>query len=189
MSRIIRLVSLLVVVGGLATALVAYATASGPPNHANRFEATFTETVKVVTNHVADYGIVQVILTGSGTLQGFGAATEVGGVTADRSYQPCGIPSESAAVTRRIITADGTLAIRESNETCVTPAGRIATGRFEVDGLFSTGVFAGATGSGTVLNRVYLIGSGTPSLTLSGKLKLAHDGEHDSGTSGSSDGG
>jgi len=169
MSRIIRLAAVLVVVGGVATGLVAYATA-GPPNHANRLEATFTETVQVVTNHAADYGIVQVILTGSGTLEGFGAATEVGGVTTDRSFQPCGVNSESAAVTRRIITADGTLAIRESNETCATPAGRVATGAFEVDGMFSTGVFAGATGSGTVLNVL------TPhTLTLSGKLKLAND--------------
>ncbi len=90
MSRIIRLLALLVVVGGLATALVAYATASGPPNHANRFEATFSETVKVGTNNRAAYGIGQVILTGSGTLEGFGAATEVGGVTADNTIQPCG---------------------------------------------------------------------------------------------------
>src|SRR5712691_3124633 len=169
MSRIIRLAASLAIVGAFATALVAYATA-GPPNHANRFEASFHETVQVVTNHVADYGIVQVILTGSGTLEGFGAATEVGGVTTDNSFQPCGVGSESAAVTRRIITAEGTLAIRESNETCVTAAGRVATGAFEVDGLFSTGVFTGATGSGTVLNVL------TPhTLTLSGKLNLAND--------------
>jgi len=169
MSRIIRLGVLLVAAGALATALVAYATA-GPPNHANRLEATFHETVKVVTNHVADYGIVQVILTGRGTVEGFGDATEVGGVTADRSFQPCGTACVSAAVTRRINTAEGTLAIRESNETCVTPAGRVATGTYEVDGLFSTGVFAGATGSGTVLNVL------TPhTLTLSGKLNLAND--------------
>jgi hypothetical protein len=49
---------------------VAYASA-GPPSHANRLEATFTETVAVATNHAADYGIVQVILTGTGTLDGF----------------------------------------------------------------------------------------------------------------------
>jgi hypothetical protein len=170
MSRLTRLAALLVIVGGLASGLVAYASA-GPPNHANRLEATFTETVAVVTNHAADYGIVQVILTGTGTLDGFGAATEVGGVTADRSFQPCGVNSESAAVTRRIVTAAGTLAIRESNETCATPTGRVATGTFEVDGLFSTGVFAGATGSGEVLNLL------TPhTLTLSGKLNLANDG-------------
>jgi hypothetical protein len=169
MSRIIRLAALLVVLGGLATALVAYATA-GPPNHANKLEATFTETVQVVTNHLADYGILQVILTGSGTLEGLGAATEVGGVTADRAVQPCGTPSEDAANTRRIVTAEGILAIRESAETCQTPAGRVATGTFEVDGLFSTGVFAGATGSGTVVNVL------TPhTLTLSGKLNLAND--------------
>jgi hypothetical protein len=169
MSRIIRLVVLLVAVGALATALVAYATA-GPPNHANRLEATFHETVKVVTNNRAAYGIGQVILTGSGTVEGFGDATEVGGVTADNSIQPCGAGSESAAVTRRIITAEGTLSIRESNETCITSAGRVASGTYEVDGLFSTGVFAGATGSGTVLNVL------TPhTLTLSGKLNLAND--------------
>jgi hypothetical protein len=160
---------LLILIGALATGLVAYATA-GPPNHANRLEATFHETVQVVSNHVADYGIVQVILTGSGTLEGFGAVTEVGGVTADRTVQPCGTPSEHAANIRRIVTAEGILAIRESAETCQTPEGRVATGTFEVDGLFSTGVFAGATGSGTVLNLL------TPhTLTLSGKLKLAND--------------
>jgi hypothetical protein len=86
------------------------------------------------------------------------------------------VNSESAAVTRRIITADGVLAIRESNETCVTPEGRVATGAFVVDGLFSTGVFAGATGDGSVTNRLYLIGTSRISLTLSGKLQLANDG-------------
>jgi hypothetical protein len=169
MKRFIRLAALLCVLGGVATAVVAYA-AAGPPNHANRFEATFHETVQVSINNRAAYGIGQVILTGSGTLEGFGAATEVGAVSADNTVQPCGVGSESAAVTRRIITAEGLLAIRESNETCVTSEGRVATGAFEVDGLFSTGIFAGATGSGTVLNVL------TPhTLILSGKLKLAND--------------
>ena len=169
MSRSIRLAAVLVVVGGLATGLVAYA-AAGPPNHANRLEATFTETVKVVVaDNIPSYGIGLAILTGSGTLEGFGGVTETGGVVFDRTVQPCGIPSESAAVVRRIVTADGILAIRESNHTCLTPE-RIATGTFEVDGLFSTGVFAGATGSGTVENLL-----GPHILTLSGKLKLAND--------------
>jgi len=169
MKRFIRLGALLCVAAGVAIAVVAYATA-GPPNHANRFEATFHETVQIVTDHQADYGILQVILTGTGTLEGFGAATEVGGVTADRSFHACGEPSEHAANTRRIITADGRLAIRESVQTCITAAGRIATGTFEVDGLFSTGVFAGATGSGTVTNLL-----GPHTLILSGKLNLAND--------------
>ena len=90
-------------------------------------------------NYLADYGIAQVILTGTGTLDGFGPATEVGGVTADRSFQPCGVNSETAALARCIVTADGTIAIRESNETCATPTGRVATGTFEMDGLSSTG--------------------------------------------------
>jgi hypothetical protein len=171
MSRIIRLVVLLVAVGALATALVAYATA-GPPNHANRLEATFHETVKVVTNHVADYGIIQVILTGSGTVEGFGTATEVVGVTADVSVTPCGPRSGSAAATRRIVTAEGTLTLRSSEETCQDSAGlRIDTGTYEVDGAFSTGVFAGATGSGTMTN---LLDQGHV-VTLSGKLNLAND--------------
>ena len=174
MSRIIRLAALLVVLGGLATALVAYATAGrtneAPPNHANRLEATFAETVQVVTNHIADYRIFQVILTGSGTVEGFGAATEVVGVTADVSVLPCGARSASAAATRRIVTAGGTLALRTSEETCVTPVGlRVDTGTYEVDGLFSTGVFAGATGSGTLTN---LLDQGHV-VTLSGKLNLA----------------
>src|SRR5215210_3021529 len=112
MKRFIRLGALLCVVVGIASAVVAYATA-GPPNHANRLEATFHETVQVSTNNRAAYGIGQVILTGTGTLEGFGAATEVGGVTADNTIQPCGVGSETAAVTRRIITAEGTLSIRE----------------------------------------------------------------------------
>jgi len=172
MSRIIRLAAGLVVVGGLATGLVAYATA-GPPNHANRLEATFTETVQVVINNRAAYGIFQVILTGSGTLDGFGAATEVVGVTADASVTPCGARSSSDASTRRIVTAGGTLTLRQSDETCETPAGRIATGTYEVDGQFSTGVFAGATGSGT-WTSLLVIGGPHPT-TLSGKLNLAND--------------
>jgi hypothetical protein len=49
------------------------------------------------------------------------------------------VNSETAALTRRIVTAARTLAIRESNETYATPTGRIATGTFEMDGLFSAG--------------------------------------------------
>jgi hypothetical protein len=169
MSPIVRLALSLLVLAGLAVGVVAYATA-GPPNHANRLEATFTETVKVVvSDNLPTYGIGLAILTGSGTLDGFGTATETGGVVFDRTVQPCGIPSESAAIVRRIVTADGILAIRESNHTCLTPA-RIATGTFDVDGLFSTGVFAGATGSGSVVNLL-----GPHTLTLSGKLNLANE--------------
>ena len=183
MSRIMRLAASLVVVGGLATALVAYATASGPKDDENRFHATFIETVKAVTNHLADYGILQVILTGTGTVEGYGVATEVAGVTADGSVVPCGARSASAAATRRIVTVDGTLALRSSEQTCQNPAGlRVDSGTYEVDGAFSTGVFAGATGRGTMTN---LLDQGHV-VTLSGKLKLAHDNQNDDGSAGSS---
>ena len=87
-----------------------------------------------------------------------------------RFLQALDLPSLREPVAS-LITAEGTLAIRESNETCVTPAGRVATGTYEVDGLFSTGVFAGATGSGTLTN---LLDQGHV-VTLSGKLNLAND--------------
>jgi len=175
MGRIIRLAALLVVVGGLATALVAYATAGraneAPPNHANRLEATFTETTKVFDNQIAGYGILQAITIGSGTVEGFGVATDVRGGSGDFSVHPCGAGSGSAAGTQRIVTAGDTLALRWSEEVCRTPAGLVGTGTYEVDGLFSTGVFAGATGSGTFTFHL-----GPPlTVTLSGKLNLAND--------------
>jgi serine/threonine protein kinase len=49
--------------------------AAGPPNHANRLEATFAETNISATNRTADLGIFQLINTGTGTVDGFGDAT------------------------------------------------------------------------------------------------------------------
>jgi hypothetical protein len=171
MNRFIRLALALVVVVGLATGIAAYATAGSPPNHANRLELRFTDQVVVLANHNADYGVLQIILTGNGTLDGFGAVTVVSGVTADSSTAPCGVGSSSNASTRRITTAEGTLILNSSSITCATPEGRVSTGTFQVDGSSSTGVFAGATGSGsaTTLNGPHLN-------TLSGKLNLANDG-------------
>jgi hypothetical protein len=167
----VRIAGLLVVVGAIAAALVAYATA-GPPNQANRLELTFTDQVVVLTNHRADYGVLQIILTGSGTLEGFGDVTVVSGVTADLTSTPCGPGSSSNAATRRIVTTEGTLVVRGTSATCDTAEGRVSTGTYEVDGMFSTGVFAGATGSGTstTLNVSHLN-------TMSGKLNLANDSD------------
>ena len=50
---------------------------------------------------------------------------------------------------------------------CQTAAGPVGTGGWEVDGAASTGVFAGARGSG---DAAIVVASGTS--TLSGKLKL-----------------
>src|SRR4029453_11425386 len=62
----------------LAAALVTLASAlalqaaAGPPNHANRLEATFNETTVSVTNRIADLGVFQLINTGTGTVEGLG---------------------------------------------------------------------------------------------------------------------
>ena len=63
MTRIYRLPALAAVLVVLASARALQATAS-PPNHANRFEATFDETTASVTNRIADLGVFQLINTG-----------------------------------------------------------------------------------------------------------------------------
>jgi hypothetical protein len=158
----------------LAAALVTLASAlalqaaAGPPNHANRLEATFAETNASVTNRIADLGVFQLINTGTGTVEGFGAATMVVAVTQDRSVQPCGPGSWTNAGTRRIVVASGVLILRGLAYVCQTAAGPMVTETWTVDGPSSTGVFAGARGSGEGTVDV-----STGNSTLSGSLKLA----------------
>jgi hypothetical protein len=142
--------------------------AAAPPSHANRLEASFTESNASITNRIADLGTFQLINTGSGTVEGFGAATIVVGITQDRSVTPCGPGSWTNAATRRIVLQDGVLVLRELAIRCPTDSGPDIIGTYEVDGLSSTGIFAGARGSGEdTVNTV------THTSTLSGKLKLA----------------
>ena len=68
----------------LANVFALHAAAS-PPNHANRLEATFTETNASITNRIADLGVFQLINTGTGMVEGFGDATVMVSVTQDRS--------------------------------------------------------------------------------------------------------
>jgi hypothetical protein len=151
----------------LASGLTLHAAAA-PPNHANRLEASFTESAASITNRIADLGTFQLINTGSGTVEGFGAATVVVGITQDRSVTPCGPGSWTNAATRRIVLQEGVLVLRELAIRCPTDSGPDVTGTYEVDGLSSTGIFAGARGSGEdTVNTV------THTSTLSGKLKLA----------------
>jgi len=157
--------ALVIVVAGVA----ALQAAAGPSGHANRFEATFTETNASVTNRIADLGVFQLINTGTGSVEGFGAATMVLGVTQDRSVHPCGPGSWTNAGIRRILVAEGVLVVRELAYVCPTPSGPVATSKWYVDGASSTGMFAGARGSG---EATVTIASGTAS--LSGKLKLDH---------------
>jgi hypothetical protein len=89
---------------------------------------TFTETPASITNRVADLGVFQLILTANGTLDGFGAVSEVVGVTQDRAVHPCGDGSDSESDTRRIVASEGTLALRETGIKCPTPSGLVFTG-------------------------------------------------------------
>jgi hypothetical protein len=170
MKKMIRLA----LVAGAAAALasvLAIAVRAELTNHANRLDVTFTETAASITNRVADLGVFQLILTASGTLDGFGSVTEVAGVTQDRAVHPCGDGSDSESDTRRIVASEGTLALRETGIKCPTASGLVFTGTYEVDGLSSTGVFAGADGSGDVTVDI-----ATHTATLSGRLHLARGG-------------
>jgi hypothetical protein len=167
MNNAIRVPLLVSAVIALASGLTLHAAAA-PPNHANRLEASFTESAASITNRIADLGAFQLINTGSGTVEGFGAATVVVGITQDRSVTPCGPGSWTNAATRRIVLQEGVLVLRELAIRCPTDSGPDITGTYEVDGLSSTGIFAGARGSGeNTANTV------THTSTLSGKLKLA----------------
>jgi hypothetical protein len=162
--RVPLLVSAMIV---LASGLALHAAAA-PPNHANRLEATFTETNVSITNRIADLGVFQLINTGTGTVEGFGDATVMLSATQDRSVQPCGPGSWTNAAIRRVVLAEGVLVLRELVHICQTESGPVGTGTWEVDGASSTGIFAGARGSG---DDTILVSTRTS--TLSGKLKLA----------------
>ena len=158
----------------LAAALVALASAlalqaaAGPPNHANRLDATFAETNVSVTNRIADLGIFQLINTGTGAVEGLGDATVTVSVTQDRAVNPCGAGSWTNAGIRRIALDGGVLVVRELAHVCQTDSGPSGTGTWEVDGLSSTGIFAGARGSGDI--RIVIAAR---TATLSGSLNLA----------------
>ena len=171
MKKMIRLALVAGAVAAVASVL-AIAVRAESTNHANRLHATFHETNVSVTNRIADLGVFQLINTGTGTLDGFGAATMTIGVTQDRSVHPCGPGSWTNAAVRRITVEAGVLVIRELAYVCQTASGPVASARWSVDGGSSTGVFAGARGSGD--ESVDLT---TGISTQSGSLHLAGDGD------------
>jgi hypothetical protein len=171
MKKAIRMPLLVSAFIALASGLALHAAAA-PPNHANRLEASFTETPASITNRIADLQTFQLINTGSGTVEGFGPATVVVGITQDRSVTPCGPGSWTNAATRRIVVDDGVLVLREVSIRCPTASGPDITGTYEVDGLSSTGIFAGARGTGDDT-----VDTVTHTSTISGKLKLAGSDE------------
>jgi hypothetical protein len=164
----VRRFSLLVVALIALASMLALHAAAGAQTDGNRLEATFTESTASITNRIADLGTFQLINTGSGTVEGFGAATVVVGITQDRSVTPCGPGSWTNAATRRIVLEEGVLVLRELAIRCPTESGPDITGTYEVDGLSSTGIFAGARGTGNDT-----VDTVTHTSTLSGKLKLA----------------
>jgi hypothetical protein len=157
----------------LAAALVALAggtalnAASGASNRSTKFEARFQESNVTVTNRIADLGLFQLMNTGTGTVEDFGPATMVLAMSQDRSVTPCGPGSWTNAGIRRIVVAAGVLVLRNEAFVCQTAVGPVATGTWQVDGASSTGVFAGARGSGTETVHIP-----TARSSLSGKLKL-----------------
>jgi hypothetical protein len=167
MARTIRLLLLAAASVALVSG-VALGSASGAANDSKRFEAHFQESNVLVTNRIADLGMFQLINTGIGTVEGFGPATMVLAMSQDRSVTPCGPGSWTNAGIRRIVVAAGVLILRNTAYVCQTATGPVATGRWRVDGAASTGVFAGARGSGEETVHIP-----TASSSITGKLKLA----------------
>jgi len=167
-KRVVSTFCALFAVAAVGGGIVSVAQADEPPNHANRLEATFTETNASITNRIADLGVFQLINTGTGTVDGLGSATLTLSATQDRTVHPCGAGSWTNAAVRRIVLADGVLVVRELVYICQTNSGPRGTGTWEVDGASSTGIFADARGRGDI---TIVIPTGTA--TLSGRLNLA----------------
>jgi hypothetical protein len=127
-------------------------------------KGTFTDSDVSVTPGL---GMVELILTGTGTVQGFGAGTDVVGVVEDFAASPCGPGGASSSAQTRIVVHGGVLELHEAAMNCVTASGPQVTGTYRVDGQASTGIFAGARGTGHVTVDV-----ATGQDTLSGMLIL-----------------
>jgi len=150
-----------------ATAAIAaglQATAQASTNDDGLLQATFTDSDVSVTPGL---GMVELILTGTGTVQGFGAATDVVGVVEDFAASPCGHGGASNSAQQRLVLPGGVLELSSHAMNCVTASGSQVTGTYHVDGRASTGIFAGARGTGHVTVDVT-----TGQDTLSGTLIL-----------------
>ncbi len=172
MRRMFRLSLVGFSAAAMAGAAVIAVWATAPPDHANQIDVTFHEVRVAITDHVADLGIRQLILTSAWTFDGFGPVTDVTSVTQDTAVHPCGPGSSSESATRRIVANGGTLVLREGGIQCITGSGPVFKGTYVVDADASTGIFAGAEGSGTVTVHV-AIPPQPGTTTLSGRLKLA----------------
>ena len=114
---------------------------------AGLLEATFTASAISVT---ADLEMVELILSGTGTGEGFGAATDVTGVVEDHVASPCGAGGAADSAVKRIVMSRGVLELHEAGMVCTTASGPQVTATYQVDVRASTGIFAGARGTGNV---------------------------------------
>ena len=111
---IISLAASAVITAGVVAGLQASAQASDN----GRLEATFTARPVSVTPNL---GMVELIVSGTGTVQGFGTATEVVGVVEDQAASPCGAGGASDSAERRIVMQGGLFAALSSSLTRSAP--------------------------------------------------------------------
>jgi hypothetical protein len=140
---------------------------------------TFEET-RVAIQDPPGLGMRQVIVSGVGTFEGFGAATELAAVSQDLTVAPCGAGSNTSTILRRIVVPEqGTLILKSLAHRCPAAFGIHAAGTYEVDGAASTGIFADAQGRGSDEADIEPPPSGRVVVTISGKLRLAKSGDRE----------
>ena len=99
-------------------------------------------------------------------------------VTIDLSVTPCGSGSSTSTILRRVVVPQGVLVLKSLAHRCPAPFGINVSGRYEVDGDASTGIFASARGRGS--DSVETGPPPTvPIVTISGKLHLAQGEDGD----------
>jgi hypothetical protein len=158
----------------LPAGALAGAAADQSSSRGNRLLITFEET-RVAIQDPPGLGMRQVIVSGVGTFEGFGAANELAAVSQDLTAAPCGPGSSTSTILRRIVVPDqGTLILKSLAHRCPAPFGIHAVGTYEVDGDSSTGIFAGAEGRGSDEADIEPPPSGRVQVTISGKLHLAN---------------
>ena len=133
------------------------------------FNATFVESRASTTDRIADLGILQLINTGTGAVEGYGTGTVV---LADEPGSFGAALRSRELDERRPPTHHRCRGRARPNRGGVrlpTPSGPKASGTWTVDGDASTGAFAGARGSGEVSVEIP-----TRTATHTGKLKVVH---------------
>jgi hypothetical protein len=162
--------ALVVAVGSFSASAGTNRSAHGP--HGKRLKIVFDET-RLSIHEPPGLGMRQVIASGVGTFEGFGPATEIVAVSQDLTVAPCGVGSNTSTILRRIVVPQGTLVVKSLAHRCPAPFGILATGRYEIDGASSTGIFAGARGRGSDIIEIEPPPNGPATATLTGKLRLA----------------